>query len=359
MKKLSIVLILLFVALSQCLAQKKDINNVAKNSNDSLLQKALVSIDDKRYFDAENLLKQALQKDSTNMKCSYELAWTYYCMQEYKKTINILTPFTKKDSCSSDVYQLLGNAYDEMGDKTKAASVYNEGLLKYNNAGNLYLELGNLKYEDGDYQNALYYYEKGIEIDPTFASNYYRASMIFFKSTEEVWGVMYGEIFMLLEKGSERSKEFSKSLFDTYFSCINLERGASTVDFNNDIIVYSNSFERPNLFPKMFNKLMKEACSGKRFLDLATLIEVRKDFIRRFYNEEKDFDNILFKYQKQLIDNGLFEAYNYWLFAYGNSKEASSWINSHKSQWNQFNSWFQNHPLPVDSSNVFSRYKME
>jgi tetratricopeptide (TPR) repeat protein len=305
-------------------------------------------------------------KDTNNLDFTYELAWGHYCMQEYDKTIKLLTPLTssketyKNNSMSlADVYQLLGNAYDEKGDRVKAGSVYNEGLSKYPKAGNLYLELGNLKYEDGDYQNALYYYEKGIEIDPKFASNYYRAALVFMKSTEEVWGVMYGEIFMNLEKGSERSKDFSKQLYQTYFSCINLEKGKASVDFNNNIIVYSNSFERPNLFPTMFNKIMTESCNGKRFLDIKTLIQVRKDFINSFYNEEKDFDNILFQYQKKLISMGYFEAYNYWLFAYGNNEEAAKWINAHKGEWNNFNSWFQNNPFPIDSINYFSRYKME
>ncbi|MCH3923660.1 MAG: tetratricopeptide repeat protein [Bacteroidales bacterium] len=359
MKK--IILILATISLFACstFAQKKNkIINTPKNNNDSIFSYAIKAIDNNEYFKAESLLKQIVSQDSMNLKYNYELAWTYYLMKEYKRTINILTPLTKYSS-SADIYQLLGNAYDEIQDKSKAATIYNEGLEKYPFAGNLYLELGNLKYEDGEYQDALYYYEKGIEINPKFASNYYRASLVFFKSTEEVWGVMYGEIFMNLEKGSERSKSFSKDLFDTYFNCINLDRSSVNVDFNNNTIVYSNSFERPNLFPKMFNKIMTESCRGKNYLNIATLIDIRKNFIRKFYQSEKTFDNIIFQYQKKLIELGYFDAYNYWLFGYGNNKEASSWINSHKNEWNQFNSWFKNNSFPIDSSNVFSRYKME
>lgn len=327
-------------------------------AQDSLYYEALQAIQQQKWFEAEHLLRKAIDKGEDKLKCSYELAWTYYCNNEFDKTIDVLTPFLKENA-PSDVYQLLGNAYDEKGNSYKAVDIYMLGLNKYPTAGNLHLELGNIKYKEGNYREALYWYEKGIEAEPLYASNYYRAAKVFFMSTEMVWGVLYGEIFMILEPESERSKEFSKSLFDAYKECIVIDKNNLKVNFNNDIIVYSDSFERKNVFPQVFDNLMQKSFRGKSFLNISNLIEGRKKFITLLYREEKDFDNLLFQYQKTLIDNGLFEAYNYYLFAYGNTKESSSWIDSHKTQWNKLIKYLENNPIRFSNQNYFSRYNME
>ncbi len=345
MKRLAIVVF----ALSFCFAY----------SQDTLYNKALKAIDEERWFDAEHLLTKALKNGENELKCSYELAWTYYCNKEYKKAINVLTPFlNKKDVVTSDVYQLLGNAYDEDNNSYKAVDVYTMGLEQFPNAGNLHLELGNIKYKEGNFREALYWYEKGIEKEPMFSSNYYRAAKVFLMSTEVVWGLLYGEIFMILEPESERSKEFSKELFSAYKDGISLGANAS-VDFNNNIIVYSDSFERKNVFPSVFNSLMLKCVRGKRYIDIATLGQIRKLFISNLYKEAKDFDNPLFNYEKTLMDNGLFDAYNYYLFAYGDTKESSAWINSHKAQWDRLVKYLKSNPISLTNNFYFSRYTME
>lgn len=329
-------------------------------SQDSLYNKALKAIDEERWFDAEHLLTQALKNGEDELKCSYELAWTYYCNNEFQKAIKVLTPFLdKKDSVPSDVYQLLGNAYDENGNSNKAVSIYTLGLDKYPYAGNLHLELGNIKYKEGNYREALYWYEKGIEKDPMFASNYYRAAKVFLMSTELVWGLLYGEIFMILEHESERSKDLSKELFLAYKDAVSFSGGKTTVDFNNNIIVYSDSFERKNVFPSVFNSIMQKSSQGKRYINISSLGQIRQLFVANLYREASDFDNPLFKYEKTLIDKGLFDAYNYYLFAYGDTKESSSWINSHKTQWDRLIKYLKTNPIPLTTDNYFSRYNME
>ncbi|MDO5759388.1 MAG: hypothetical protein Q4Q06_00015 [Bacteroidota bacterium] len=327
-------------------------------AQDSLYSKALLSMEQQKWFEAEYLLRKAIENGEDKLKCSYELAWTHYSNKEFDKAIEVLTPFLKED-VPSDVYQLLGNAYDEKGNSYKAVDIYQEGLRKYPKAGNLFLEMGNIKYKEGNYRQALYWYEKGIEAEPMFASNYYRAAKVFLMSTEMVWGVLYGEIFMILESETERSKEFSKHLFESYKECIFIDKNKVSVNFNNDVIVYSDSFERKNLFPQVFDNLMQQALKGKTFLNIANLTQARKKFISLLYSENKDFDNPLFKYQKTLIDNGLFEAYNYYLFAYGNTKESSTWINAHKTQWNKLIKHLENNKIELSEQNCFTRYNME
>lgn len=333
--------------------------NLLAQNMDSIINEAQRLIDAKELYQAEKYLKDVLDNGMDSLAVHYELAWCYYCMQDYRKAAEILESLTQRTDVVADVYQLLGNAYDEMKQSNRAMSVYEKGLERFPDAACLYLERGNISYKNGDFLNALYYYEKGIEAEPEYASNYYRSAMIFLSSTEEVWAVMYGELFMNLEKNSERCKKMSRNLYDTYFSEISLERNKVVVDFNNSIIVYSNSVERPNLFPEAFRQAMTKACKGEKFLDIKTLIRIRTRFIQEFYRSYSEFDNVLFDYHKKLLQSGHFEAYNYWLFAYGNSAEAANWAKANKSKWDSFLKWFEANPINIDRNNIFTRYNME
>ncbi|MFA6806168.1 MAG: hypothetical protein WCR29_01990 [Bacteroidales bacterium] len=324
------------------------------------LKQAHLQIEDNQYWVAEELLKEALAIcPSKELKYKYELAWTYYLMKEYQKAIKILDPLTKQSDCPADVYQLLGNSYDEAGNESMAIVTYDKGFDKHPKAGCLFLERGNIAYKRSNFIGALFYYEKGIEQDPSFASNYYRASQIFLSSSEEVWGIIYGEIFMNLERGSVRSQEISKKLYDTYHSEITFNVNQISVNFNDPTIVYSDSKTRPNLFPENYENAMLKACYGKNNITLSSLIDIRKKFIQIFLRESPTFKNVLFDYHKQLIDLGFFEPYNYWLFGYGNTNEAGIWISQNKALFDRFMVWFNENPFPISKDNVFSRYKME
>ena len=75
------------------------------------------------------------------------------------------------------------------------------------------------------------YFEKGIEVNPMFASNYFRAAKIYCNSSEEVWGMIYGEIFINLERTNDRTFKISKLLFDTYKSEITFTSETATLVF--------------------------------------------------------------------------------------------------------------------------------
>lgn len=66
-----------------------------------------------------------------------------------------------------------------------------------------------------DYDRAVSYYEKGVYVEPAYSSNYYRLAQLFLSSKDKFWGLIYGEIFMNLERNSQRTEEMSKWLFNT------------------------------------------------------------------------------------------------------------------------------------------------
>ncbi|MDR1006621.1 MAG: hypothetical protein LBL74_07130 [Bacteroidales bacterium] len=332
---------------------------IKDSAADAKFNEIVALVDEGDYVIARTSILKALDEGADLFKYSYELAWCDYQLKDYKAAINVLKPLINEPKASADFYQLLGNAYDEIGQTGKATTTYENGLKRYPNAGRLYLELGNVSYKKADYRQALYYYEKGIEVEPDFASNYYRATKIYLSSTEEVWAVMFGEIFMNLEKDTERSKTISKDLFEVFKNEITLNRNDVEVDFYNPSIIYSDSYERKNLFPQYYKEAMTKACQGENFLNIASLSRIRTRFIRTLYNIMPDFHNVLFDYHKRMIELGFFEAYNYWLFGYGDNIESSAWISKNKKAFNDFLKWFNDNPLKIDRNNLFTRYNME
>ncbi|MDR0789838.1 MAG: hypothetical protein LBO06_03470 [Bacteroidales bacterium] len=350
--------LVLVVSLALCniaQGQTKDVDTV----KDSRFEQITKMVDNGEYVFARTAILKALDNGADLLKYSYELAWCDNQLKDYKDAVNVLLPLINEPQATADFYQLLGNTYDDMGQSGKAVSTYNQGLKRFPNAGCLYLELGNISYNQKDFRQALFYYEKGMEIEPAFASNYYRATQVYLSSTEEVWAVMFGEIFMNLERDTERSKLLSKQLFDVFNNEITLNRDEVEVDFYNPTIIYSDSYERHNLFPEHYTAAIKKACKGERYLDLAALIRIRKRFLNELTALSPDFHNVLFDYHKTLISCGYFDAYNYWLFGNGSSAESTKWIKENRKLYDDFMKWFEQNPINITHDNLLTRYNME
>src|SRR5690606_28824665 len=118
---------------------------------------------------------------------------------------------------------------------------YEEGMKIFPNAGNLYLERGNIYLDRGFHDEAIINYELGIKADPMFSSNYYRLALLSLNSDNKFSGLIYGEIFMNLERTSSRTIEMSKLLYDTYKNAITLKDNKVEVSFCKNIVIKVNA----------------------------------------------------------------------------------------------------------------------
>jgi tetratricopeptide (TPR) repeat protein len=213
------------------------------------------------------------------------------------------------------------------------------------------------------YETALSYYEKGIEVAPDFPSNYYWAAKIYCSSTEEVWGMIYGEIFMNLERNSKRTVEISKLLFDTYKSEIKFTSDTSfSVSFSKNASISISDLTDLSKIKLPFGIGVYEPTLMFSMLDVKTidinsLDKIRTNFIDNYFKNEHDrtYPNILFNYQKQIKDAGHIEAYNYWILMKGDEEGFDKWHSANKEKWDNFVKWFTDNKLKVDNSNKFHR----
>ena len=324
-------------------------------------QEAIKLMDDGKFDESIKLLEEAQKLDPERIDYPYELAYAHYAKEDFKGAIKILEKNIDHKDVTESLFQLLGNSYDASGNSKKAFEVYDAGLKKFPNSGMIYLEKGNVHWSKKEYNKALSFYEKGIEVDPKFPSNYYRAARVYCGSTEEVWGMIYGELFMNLERNSKRTSEISKLLFDTYKSEIKFSSDTSfSVSFSQNATVNVNDLKDPSKMKLPYGigvyepTLMISMLSAKS-IDIQSLDQIRSSFVDNYFRNgnDKTYPNVLFTYQKKVKDAGHMEAYNHWILMKGDDDGFDKWHSANKAKWDSFIKWFGDNGLKITDANKF------
>lgn len=325
---------------------------------------AIELMDNGKIAQGLTLLEEAKKLDPSRSIYSYEIAYGNYAAGNYKKAIKILEDILDAPDGSDLYYQLLGNAYDNDGNGKKATKVYEAGLSKYPNSGKLYLESGIQQLGFKEYNTALTLFEKGIDVEPDFPSNYYWAAKLFLgASEEEVWGMIYGEIFMNLERNSKRTAEISKMIYDTYKSEIQLTSDTSmSVSFSKDATIeISDATDLANIkLPygvSVYEPTLTIALLSEQQVTPASLDRIRSRFIDIYFQQEHHvkYPNALFSYVKTVKDAGHLEAYNHWILMKGDATDFELWRQANDGKWKAFIEWFGENRLIITQSNKFVR----
>lgn len=322
---------------------------------------AVKLMDDGHIDSSLELLDDARKLDPKSLIYPYEMAYAYYLKKDYKEAAGILKKLEKHESVNDLVYQLLGNSYDNLGNRKEAMKSYERGLKKFPGSGKLYLEMGIIQLHDEKYDKALDYFEKGISVEPTFASNYFWAAKLFCNSDEEVWGMMYGELFMNLERNTKRTVEVSKMLYDTYKTEIKVVGDtALSVSFSkNNVVAVPDNIEnfRIPFGIGIYEPTLLLSSAGYNEVNMQTLSDIRAKFIDLYFQKgyNRRYPNVLFEYQKKIKDLGHMEAYNYWILMQGDKYEYMNWEMANQEKWDAFVDWFGNNPIEINERNKFDR----
>ncbi len=275
------------------------------------------------------VLNRALSGDPKNLDLQKDLALAYYYKRDYVKALEQVKPMLDRDDADVVVYQIGGNVYKALEEVKEADKMYKKGLKKFPNSGPLYSEYGELLWAKKDY-GAIKLWEKGIEVAPSFAGNYYNAALYYFYTKDKVWTLIYGEIFVNMEYLTERATEMKKLLLQAY-----KEKLFNNIDNGKEQVKYS-PFASAVL--ETFNKQASLADKG---LTTETLGMIRTRFILDWYqNQASKFPFRLFDYQQQLIREGMFEAYNQWLFGTVENLSAfDQWTKTNAEAYSKFTSF--------------------
>lgn len=281
------------------------------------------------------VLTRALQKDNKNIELEKDLVMSYYLKRDYKKALEGAESLIDRNDADVVCYQLAGNVYKALEEVKACDKMYKRGLRKFPKSGALYSEYGELLWSSKDY-SAINLWEKGIQVDPAYGGNYYNAALYYFFTKDKVWSVVYGEIFVNMESRSDRGAAMKQLLFQAYkeklFADANLLEG-----------IEKNKSEFAKAFLQSINKQSSLADKG---ITTDVLTMIRSRFILDWYDQYgTKFPFQLFEYQRQLLKEGLFEAYNQWLF--GSIENLSAYDN-----------WTKNHPEQYDAFVAFQKNRV-
>ncbi|HYK54981.1 MAG TPA: tetratricopeptide repeat protein, partial [Flavisolibacter sp.] len=140
------------------------------------------------------VLNRALQGDPKNLDIQKDLAMAFYYKRDYTRALETVKPMLDRDDADVVVYQIGGNVYKALEEVKEAEKMYKKGLKKFPKSGPLYSEYGELLWAKKDY-DAIKLWEKGIEVAPSFAGNYYNAALYYYYTKDKIWTLIYGEIF--------------------------------------------------------------------------------------------------------------------------------------------------------------------
>lgn len=270
------------------------------------------------------VLNNALKQDANNLELKKDLVLAYTYKRDFAKALDVVKPMVEESDADEQTYQVAGNVYRALALTKDGEKMFKKALKKFPNSGPLYSEYGEMLWDNKDY-SAINQWEKGIDVAPSFAGNYYNAASYYYFTKDKVWTLIYGEIFVNMESLTERSTEVKKMLLDTY-----KQKLFTDVDSKD-----KNKGEFEKAVAETYNKQSSLTTKG---ITLESLNMIRTRFILDWYaNYAKKFPFKLFDYQQQLIREGMFEAYNQWLFGPVNNLAAfDQWTKANSDAYTKF-----------------------
>jgi Tfp pilus assembly protein PilF len=288
------------------------------------------------------VLNRALQQNPDNLEVLKDLAFTYYLQKDYSKGLETVKPLLERKDADIACYQITGLIYKAIEEKKECEKMYKQGIKRFPESGELYNEYGEMLWAKQD-MDAIKQWEKGIEVDPNYSSNYYNACKFYYFTFEKVWNLLYGEIFVNLESYSKRTPEIKNILAESYkklFSDVNLQKNQNTK--NPFVLAY-------------LTELNKQSAMVSQGITVESLGTLRSKFIVDWFtNNATKFPFRLFDYQQQLLKEGMFDAYNQWIFGAAQNLPAfQAWTSAHADEYNRFINFQKGRVLKIPTGQYY------
>ncbi len=277
------------------------------------------------YANALLILNRASQLEPQNIEIIKDLAVSYYIQKDYSKALETIKPTLDMEGGDDQCYQIAGTIYRGLDQVKECEKLYRKGINKFPQSGALYNELGELL-SGKDASDAIVEWEKGIEADPDYSKNYYNACMYYSLNNQNVWCLLYGEIFVNMEPLSSRTPEIKSILLDTYKKIF------------VDVDLTKNNKEKNKFVASIIQALNNQSNVAVLGINPESLTMIRTRFILDWFNGKSEkYPFKLFELQQQLIKEGMFDAYNQWLFGSAQNLNAyQSWVNNHNTEYSEF-----------------------
>jgi tetratricopeptide (TPR) repeat protein len=320
---------ILLLATSICLT----LVNFAQDDVKTLHETAKSFMRSGDYENAIIVLVRALQKDNKNLELQKDLVMTYYLKRDYTKALEGAETLIDRPDADVVTFQIAGNVYKALEKVKDCDKMYVKALKKFPKSGPLYSEYGELLWAAKNYE-AIDQWEKGIQVDPAYSGNYYNAALYYFYTKDKVWSLIYGEIFVNMESLSQRGAAMKQILLQAYKEKL----------FADSDIMKGEEKNKSEFAKAFLQGIGKQSSLTSKGITAESLTMIRSRFILDWYaNNASKYPFRLFDYQRQLLQEGMFEAYNQWLFgSVENLAAYDSWTKSHSDQYEAFSNFQKN-----------------
>jgi len=318
-------------------------NSFAQESAAQLHDNAKAFTQQGDYSNAVLVLKRAEQLAPDDIEIKKDLALNFYLEKENDKALEKIKEVLDMDGVDDQSYQIAGNIYQALGQGPEAEKNYHKGIKKFSSSGALYNDLGQLEIELHNDLLAIDAWENGIKADPSYSTNYYNACKYYYLNGDRVWSIIYGETFLDMEPSGSTSPEIKDLLLDDYKQ---LFADADLLKNNKD----KNKFTQA--FLETMNKQMDVVATG---ITPESLTMIRTRFVLEWFNTYADkYPFRLFEFQRQLLQDGMFDAYNQWIFGASQNLAAyQSWTTTHSSEYEAFSHFQYGRTFKIPSGQYY------
>jgi tetratricopeptide (TPR) repeat protein len=316
MGKIKVFLFSICFTMFACLAMAQDVAQLHETARTFMRQGD--------YANAVLILNRAILLDPKNIEIAKDLGLNYYFSKDYTRALDICKPLLDRDDADDQCFQIVADIYLALDQPKDCDKVYKKGLKKFPESGALYNESGELMWAQKDY-GAIKQWEKGIEMDPGFSKNYFNASRYYYFTKDKVWSILYGEIFLNIEPMGASSQEIKNILLESYKKLF------------MDADIEKNYPDKNSFVLAFLHTMNKETALASGGIDVESLTMIRARFILDWYTEYGDkYPYKLFELQRQLLQEGMFDAYNQWIFtSVQNLPAYQNWTNAHAFEYNE------------------------
>lgn len=300
------------------------INCLAQTEAEELHKKAKVLMNQGEYDDATTVFSQLTTQFPTYTSAKKDIVFLNYLKRDFAKAIDEGKILAATNDADEQSFQILGLSYKAIAQYKEANQLYKAAIKKYPNSGMLYAELAEVYALENKLTDAIIFWEKGIEVDPNYSSNYYNACQYYATTNKHFWAAIYGELFLNLESFSARGAAIKNIVLESYKKLALVEtKPTSNANFEKLCI---EGFQKASL--EQINANFLTAYRTRFILDW-------------FYNKNNEaYPFRLFDQQRYLIKEGLFEAYNQWLFGVAQSPtDYKAWADQNQTLVKDFNEY--------------------
>ncbi|MEP6465481.1 MAG: hypothetical protein ABJB05_04215 [Parafilimonas sp.] len=319
----------------------------AQQTVDDIRKQAMTSAQQQDFSGAIQILQRGLQQYPDNLLLLEDEAYIAFLGRDYQHALQVGKTVTERDDADVQSYQILGLVYKAIADYKEGDKLYKTGLKKFPKSGVLFSEYGDMLSQYDNKRGAIEQWEKGIAADGNYSSNYYYAAKYYADNNNIFWSCIYGEIFVNMESLTKRTEEVKTLLLNNYKNLLNNQ--------SNIAVLKSSGTDFEKAVASSMSAAMQTE-SGDVTPDMITAFRTR--FLLNWENTNASaYPYRLFDFSLQLLRDGMFDAYNQWLFGITiNKNKYDNWVYTHDEEMQNFSQFQHNVLFKMPPEQYYGHY---